>query len=327
MPKPIAFLAFLIIEVVLLPVTLLGVILFVVDFLLGIRGKKISATAYELLFARWILDALGKREDEATKRLFYALPGISPLPVALTFIPTMWLMRVTGITINMYDYPVYSSSSFFVMHGHRTTFFDEALLHYLDSVEQVVILGAGWDTRAYGMARREGVSVFEVDTVAMQEHKRKSLDKANIDTTGVIFATADFNKESWLDALKRVGFDPDKPTYILWEGITYYLEEETVGETLQTVATELSKGSAIAFDYAAKHIIEGDVSLLFRIALLELEIFLEPWRFGISTDPPAKEQLAVFLEQNGLALAQFEPFGKGDKKQRLDGGLVLAVND
>jgi hypothetical protein len=38
-------------------------------------------------------------------------------------------------------------------------------------------------------------------------------------------------------------------------------------------------------------------------------------------------QLADFLEQNGLTLAKFEPIGKGDKKQRLDGGLALAVND
>ena len=53
----------------------------------------------------------------------------------------------------------------------------------------------------------------------------------------------------------------------------------------------------------------------------------EPWMFGISTDPPAKEQLAVFLGQNGLKLAEYEPIGKGDKRQRLDGGLALAVNE
>ena len=54
----------------------------------------------------------------------------------------------------------------------------------------------------------------------------------------------------------------------------------------------------------------------------------EPWIFGgISTEPPAKEQLAAFLEQNGLKLADFEPIGKTDKGKRLLGGLALAVND
>ena len=274
MGKAIALLLLVIFELVLLPVTIVGWLLFIVDVVLAIRGKGISATAYELLFARWLLDALGKREDKAVRQLFYAIPGISPLPVGLAFLPTMWAMRVTGITIKMYDYPVYSSSSLFVTHGHRTTFFDEALRRYLDTVEQVVILGAGWDTRAYGLARREGVRVFEVDTVEMQAQKRQSLEKANIATTGVSFAAADFNKESWLEILKRVDFDPDKPTFVLWEGVTYYLEAQAVNATLQTVATQLARGSAIAFDYFAKHIIEGDTSLLLRLGLLEVKLLV-----------------------------------------------------
>ncbi|UCD72916.1 MAG: SAM-dependent methyltransferase [Candidatus Bathyarchaeota archaeon] len=327
MPKLIAFLVFLLIELIFLPSTILGMILFAGVFLREVRGKNISITAYDPLFAHWVLDALGKRDDEAAGRLLYALPGGSPGLLGLAFGPTMWAMHVTGFTIKMYDYPVHSSSGIFAILGHRTTFFDDALLRHLDHVEQVVILGAGWDTRAYGMARRKGVRVFEVDTVETQAQKRESLEKAKIDSTDVTFAPANFNKESWLDALKRVGFDPDKPTFILWEGVTYYLEAEAVEATIQTVATQLAKGSAIAFDYAAKHIIEGDASLFVRIALLELRIFGEPWMFGISTDPPAKEQLVEFLGHNGLKLAEYEPIGKGDKKQRLDGGLALAVNN
>lgn len=327
MRKPVAVLVFLVGEIVLLPVTIVGANLFVVVFVLGILGKSISLTAYELLFVRWVLDALGKREDRVTRQLFQALPGISPIPLALAFLPTVWLLRATGLTIQMYDYPLYSSSGLFVMHGHRTTFFDEAVLKYVDTVEQVVFLGAGWDTRAYGIAQQDGVRVFEVDTVGMQALKRQSLEKADIDTNGVIFASANFNRGSWLDALKRAGFDPDQPTLVVWEGVTYYLEEETVARTFQTVATELAQGSAIAFDYAANHIIEGDASLPFRLALIELELLREPWRFGIPTDPPAEEQLAELLQQHGLALAEFEPFGNGDGSQRLDGGLALAVND
>jgi methyltransferase (TIGR00027 family) len=136
-----------------------------------------------------------------------------------------------------YDYPVYSSSSLFGALGHRTRFVDDVMRSYLDKVEQVVILGAGWDTRAYNLARQADVRAFEVDTVETQTQKRRALEKADIDSADVIFATADFNKESWLDALKRVEFDPDKPTFILWEGVTYYLEAEAVEAILQTVAT------------------------------------------------------------------------------------------
>jgi methyltransferase (TIGR00027 family) len=327
MPKFIAFLFFLLIEILFLPSTVLGVVLFSVVFLRDVRGKNISMTTYDPLFARWVLDALGKRDDEAAGRLLYELPGGSSGLLGLAFKPTLWAMHVTGFTISLYDYPLHSSSGVFTMLGHRTTFFDDAMIRYLDHVKQVVILGAGWDTRAYGLARRKGVRVFEVDTVDMQAQKRESLEKAKIDSTGVIFAAADFNKESWLDALKRVGFDPDSPTFVLLEGVTYHLKAEAVQVTLQTVATQLAKGSAIAFDYVAKHIVEADASLLFRIVLLYLKIFGEPWTFGISTDSPAEEQLVKFLGQNGLRLAEYEPIGIGDKEQRLDGGLVLAVND
>jgi methyltransferase (TIGR00027 family) len=228
----------------------------------------------------------------------------------------------------MYDYPVYGSANLLDVLGHRTRFFDDAISGYLDKVEQIVILGAGWDTRACHLAQKEGVQVYEVDAPETQAQKRQALVKAKIDSSRVIFATADFNQESWLDALKRVDFDPEKPTFILWEGVTFYLEAKAVEATLQTVATQLAKGSAIAFDYAGKHIVDGDtVKMLYRFVLPFAQALGEGGTFGIPTEPPAQERLTAFLERNGLTLTKYEPIGKGDEKQRLDGGLVLAVND
>ena len=328
MTNPIRFLAFLLIQTAVLPITITGILLFAIKYLLESRGKSVSRTAYEPFLTRWFLHALGKREDKAAQQLLYNLPGGSPITVSMAFGVTAWAMRLTGITINKYNYPVYSSSSLFDALGHRTRFFDEMMLRSLDQVEQIVILGAGWGTRGYGLAKKENINIFEVDALDTQSQKRKSLAEANIDSSHVIFATADFNKESWLDALQKVGFDPEKTTFILWEGVTFYLEAETVAATLQTVATQLAKGSAIAFDYPAKHIIEGDTSSrIYRYALTKLKRIDEPWTFGISTVFPAKEKLRVFLEQNGLTLAEYEAIGQGDEQQRIDGGLVLAVNN
>lgn len=125
----------------------------------------------------------------------------------------------------------------------------------------------------------------------------------------------------------RVGFDSEKSSFILWEGVTYYLEVEAVDATLQRVATKLAKGSAIAFDYLARHIVEGDTSHVWRLIVSMTRLFEEGWIFGIPTESPAKAQLIAYLKQNGLSLTKYEPIGKGDKKQRVDGGLVLAVND
>jgi hypothetical protein len=188
----------------------------------------------------------------------------------------------------------------------------EAILSYLDKVDQIVILGAGWDTRPYNLVQKQGVHVFEVDAAETQAQKREVLDKAKTDLSKVICATDDFEKGSWLDALKRVGFDSKKPTFILWEGVTFYLEADAVEAPLQTKATQLTKGSAIAFDYPAKHIIDGDASLFHRPVVRMSKVVGEGRTFGIPTLTPTKEQLASSQEQNGLTLTKYEPIGKGD---------------
>jgi hypothetical protein len=113
MPKSIAILLFVIIEIILLPITVVGLIIFAIGFFSKLGGTNISQTAYDPLFARWFLHVQGKREDEAAKQIWFALPGISRFSFGLAFSPTVWAMGVMGITINMYDYPVHKSSVFF----------------------------------------------------------------------------------------------------------------------------------------------------------------------------------------------------------------------
>jgi hypothetical protein len=97
----------------------------------------------------------------------------------------------------MYDCPVYSSSSLFVAHGHRTTFFDGAMRRYLDAVEQVVILGAGWDTRACGLAWRKGVCVLE--DVSPPEVVSSDLTKRDLSCT-ILASLALHRKADWLSS-------------------------------------------------------------------------------------------------------------------------------
>jgi methyltransferase (TIGR00027 family) len=325
MSKPLRILVFAIVELVLYPVTMLGGILFVITFVLGVRGKGISFTTYDPLIARWLLDVLGDREDAGSRQLIYAVPGMSRVPLWLALGPSLLAMRLTGLRLGLYDYPTHESANIYGILGHRTTFLDAALCRCLDSVEQVVILGAGWDTRAYGPARQEGLRVYEVDRPAMQAAKREALAKAGIDSPRVRYAAVDFNKESWLAALARVGFQPAAPTFVLWEGVTYYLEAQAVQATLRTVATQLGEGSAIAFDYAAEHIVAGDTSAFLRFALWEARMLGGGWRSGLGTNPPARERLSAYLGEQGLRLLAFEPIGQGDREGRVDGGLALAV--
>jgi methyltransferase (TIGR00027 family) len=191
---------------------------------------------------------------------------------------------------------------------------------------QLVILGAGWDTRAYNLPEGAGVPIFELDTAEMQMAKRAALRTAGIDTTQVTFLTVDFNKEPFMESLGQHGFDPEVPTFFLWEGVVHYLEEEVVHATLDAVSAQAARGSVIAFDYASREIVEGSGSPLFRLAVKSLQAMGETWRFGISTRPPARKQVADLLEAHGLELERYEAWGPESRKRTPFGGMAVAVS-
>ena len=99
--------------------------------------------------------------------------------------------------------------------------------------------------------------MFEVDAGPTQQAKVAGLDKAGIDRSHVRFVEADFNRQSWLQSLEQHGFDLTVPTHVIWEGVTMYLEEETVVDTLRTVA-RLPTGSTLAFDYFAQQLVKAE---------------------------------------------------------------------
>jgi methyltransferase (TIGR00027 family) len=112
---------------------------------------------------------------------------------------------------------------------------------------QYVLLGAGLDTFAY---RHPGFAVFEVDHPATQAWKRERLLEAGIAVPeSARFVPVDFERESFVDGLKRSGFDFTKPAVVAWLGVVPYLEKHTVFATLRTFADSMAPGSQILFDY------------------------------------------------------------------------------
>ncbi len=329
MPKPIAWIIFAVLEIVLLPISLMGLLISSLDLRRNAYGKGFSATAYKPFFGRWFMHHLGERADPAAIALAPALPGISRAGLRFGNGPTLWAMNLLGLNFPQYRYNVNHSPSIFYALGHRTRFFDSALRTAIETigVEQVVILGAGWDTRAYGLANKPNLRVFEVDAPQTQAVKRDALARAGIDASHVTFAAADFNNESWRDALLRVGFDTTKLTFVLWEGVTYYLTAEAVDETLKTVAEAFPVGSGIAFDYLAQHILDGEGPRIYRYAIRTLQKQGEPWTFGMSVVPSVGDALFDYLNPLGLRLVTWEVIGDTSKGDRAHGGLVLAANN
>jgi len=190
--------------------------------------------------------------------------------------------------------------------------------------DQVVILGAGWDTRAYGLLIDKKVTIYEVDAPGTQAVKLTAIDKTGINASHVTFVSCDFNRQSWLDALKSEGFDPEKRTFILWEGVTMYLEKSAIQSTLRAVST-LSPGSQIAFDFFSREWLED--TLVGKMARWGARAtYGEPFTFGFPVRPEFSASLRHYLEKHGFALDRDRPLGDEAEGKLPYGGLVLAVN-
>ena len=127
-------------------------------------------------------------------------------------------------------------------------------------VPQVVLLGAGLDTRAARLARN-GVRYFEVDHPASLADRNRRLaslpDYPEAPSTQV---ACDFEQGDFVERLRTAGFDAARPAVIVWEGVSYYLSESAVRATLRRVAEDCHPQSAILFDLFGKKLVQSDAS-------------------------------------------------------------------
>lgn len=201
-----------------------------------------------------------------------------------------------------------------------TRYFDDLLQQRLaGGAEQLVILGAGYDSRPYRFADRlGGVRVFEVDHPATSTAKQAKVREITGDIpANVAYVAVDFTVDNLADKLLACGYRRTRPTVFLWEGVTPYLDLEAVDEVLGFVMASAAAGSAIVFDYILRSVLEGTCTL--RGAANEFAKMSgtsEPLTFGID-----KAQVPVFLASRGfqnvvdvgaheLISRYFDPHGK-----------------
>jgi methyltransferase (TIGR00027 family) len=182
----------------------------------------------------------------------------------------------------------------------RTRHFDEILLSEIRlGIEQVVLLGAGYDSRAFRFQRElEGIRVFEIDHPGTQARKKDILAKVTRKSPGnVTYISVDFNQQSFQTALLEHGFVRTKNTLFLWEGVSYYLPQPVVESVLDFVGG-CAPGSSIAFDYAIKKFVDGDTSTYGGKEVARwLKRIGEPFLFGLDANATgafvAKHKLSV----------------------------------
>jgi methyltransferase (TIGR00027 family) len=321
--KSVSAAIFYILTIILFPVSLLGYVITVIGMYLSGRGSGVSKTAQGLLSARYLQHLLGVRQDDASYRLMKIMPG-TPYPgLILAFGPLLLAHRLTGFVPRTFRYPFEGEMTLQIEPAARVWFFDNVVDRYLASIRQFVILGAGFDTRACRLPKRNEVRCFEVDAPRTQAIKRQLLEKAGIDARGVAFVSADFEKDDWFARLVESGFDPGKPALFLWEGVIIYLNREAVESTLRKIAGT-ARGSILAFDYLTKETLESR-SLYMRYARAASNAAGESFKFGIDSTPPLHRRMAEFLNSCGLSLGDHDTLGKETDSKRAWGGFATAL--
>jgi methyltransferase (TIGR00027 family) len=185
----------------------------------------------------------------------------------------------------------------------RTRFIDDGLTRAVRAgATQVVILGAGFDSRAYRLRRQlRHAKVFEVDYGPTQAFKkRRALAALGPPPSNLVYVPIDFTREQLGEVLLRAGYQPRRKTFFIWEGVTMYIPEEAVRATLQFVARRSASGSAIVFDHLSSTAVDAALAPESRRPFLDrMRAQGEPQIFGLAA---GTEQ--AFVSSVGLTLVR-----------------------
>jgi len=214
----------------------------------------------------------------------YAHRFVNPLSVqGMRLVGALGINRLTGIE-GLMNFAL-----------ARERYIEELMVRELRAgIEQIVVLGAGFDTRAYRLPDAAIVPVFEVDHPATQAAKREALHgvvdplPANVHFVGV-----DFDRDDLGARLRGAGYRETARTLFVWQGVIVYLTREGADRTLAFIASHSAPGSLVVFD-------SMDSAVLASASATGLHFFTtamgEKVTFGIALD-----EIVPYLEARGFA--------------------------
>jgi methyltransferase (TIGR00027 family) len=166
----------------------------------------------------------------------------------------------------------------------RTRAIDDALMGALrDGAEELVILGAGLDSRPYRIGALRDVDVFEIDRLPTQEYKQLRIElTAERSSKSLTYLSVDFEKDDLAEVLRRGGLLRAAKKMWIWEGVTVYLTPSAIARTLGEIGALSPIGSRLAVTYGPAEL-DGIGRALLPFAERALEAIGEPLRGRTST--------------------------------------------
>lgn len=197
----------------------------------------------------------------------------------------------------------------------RTAAIDDAVRRSVASgSEQLVVLGAGLDARAWRMPELSRVTVYELDHPATQAYKRERIATLAPLCLAVKHVSIDFERQSIEEVLGTAGVRASRPTIWIWEGVTMYLTRAAIDATLDAVAALSAPASRLAMTYipadygpawvraigTAGGRLIGE-SLEARLNPDEIRTALDARGFGVESDDSAVEWAARYWPERDAA--------------------------
>jgi methyltransferase (TIGR00027 family) len=265
------------------------------------QDQKTSHTAQYIAFCRAL-----ETQEQPTRRLFndpfaFALLSGSYKTLArLAHLPILGKLVHGGLDLG---WP-YSRSSAVV----RTRAIDDLVRDAIRSgARQLVLLGAGLDSRGCRLDEAREIAVFEVDHPATQRVKRERLHAyLGKMPMNIKYVAVDFEQDALEAKLIESGYNPAIQSVVVWEGVIDYLTESAVQSTLAVLTRLLTPSSLLIFTYTHKGALDGSKAFrgarrwrslsrvggepfLFGFNPETLADALEPHRFLLESDASTEE--------------------------------------
>ena len=273
----------------------------------------------------------GTAQGVAKQRLIETIAGADKRvindPYADSFVIGSGFIKLMGHKLNVWLSKKLAPG----FHEHlisRTKFIDELIeKSAVSGIEQYVILGAGYDSRAYRLELPSSMKIFEVDQPEVSDNKLAKLPKELPNSENVTYVNIDFSYQSLTTQLIDAGFDQKQSTIFTLEGVSQYITKEAVSSTIKELASLTKDANSIFFMSYVDELLDKNPEACFGkgytspekkanlIKSLSAKVG-EPWVSFYSY-----EEIESLLSQNGYSVEEnltledlnslyFGPFGR-----------------
>ena len=273
----------------------------------------------------------GTAQGVAKQRLIETIAGADKRvindPFADSFVIGSGFIKLMGHKLNVWLSKKLAPG----FHEHlisRTKFIDELIeKSAVDGIEQYVILGAGYDSRAHRLELPSSLKIFEVDQPEVSDNKLAKLPKELPNSENITYVNIDFSYQSLTAQLIDAGFDQKQSTIFTLEGVSQYITKEAVSSTIKELASLTKDANSIFFMSYVDELLDKNPEACFGkgypspekkanlIKSLSAKVG-EPWVSFYSY-----EEIESLLSQNGYSVEEnltledlnslyFGPFGR-----------------